>query len=143
MIRKKKLFVLSLSPTPTNFGALCGRSARSDLRPALHASHASRATWRLSTAGHLLYIGCINKGKDKTLRQPRLYSSWRRNFAFDRNSDFLLERKEKIMLNKLVTNSNFDDLHSKPWCQIVSKAYSTSKEYCSVNIRYLTLAATW
>jgi len=34
------------------------------------------------------------------------------------------------MLTKLDTNSNFDDLHGKPWCQFVSKANLTSKEYC-------------
>ena len=43
------------------------------------------------------------------------------------------------MLIKLATNSNFDDLHSNPWCQVVSKAYSTSKEYCRRGHTFLNI----
>jgi len=39
-------------------------------------------------------------------------------------------------LNKLATNCNLDDL---PWCQVVSKAYSTSKEYCSRGHTFLNI----
>jgi hypothetical protein len=41
--------------------------------------------------------------------------------------NFLCERKEPMSLIKLVENSNLDNLYRKLECQVVSKAFSMSK----------------
>jgi hypothetical protein len=48
--------------------------------------------------------------------------------------NFLCERKEPKSLIKLVENTNLDMLYSKPWCHVVSKAFSMSKNTAAVEI---------
>jgi hypothetical protein len=53
------------------------------------------------------------------------------------------ERKEVMSLIKLVENSNLDNLHIKPECHVVSKAFSMSKDTAAVDILLLKFRVTW
>jgi hypothetical protein len=57
--------------------------------------------------------------------------------------NFLLVKEEAISLTRLVENYNSDSLYSRPWCHVVSKAFTMSKNIAAVDILLLKFRVTW
>jgi hypothetical protein len=82
-----------------------------------------------------IYILYKSRGQDRTLRHRCSHSTKTLNLR--------CERKELMSLIKLVECSNFDNIYSKPECNVVSKAFSMSKNTAAVDILLLKLRVTW
>jgi hypothetical protein len=73
--------------------------------------------------------GCISLGVD--ISSPT------------KTPNFRCEIKEPISLMKLVENSKFDNLCSKPECHVVSKAFLMSKNTAALVSLLFKLRVTW
>jgi hypothetical protein len=57
--------------------------------------------------------------------------------------NFLFERNELISFIILADKFKFGNLYYKPGCQVVSKAFSISKNTAAIDILLLKLKVTW
>ena len=57
--------------------------------------------------------------------------------------NFLLERNELISLTMLTEKCNLSNVYRKPGCQVVSKAFSISKNSAAVESLLLKFKVTW
>jgi hypothetical protein len=82
------------------------------------------------------------RGQDGTLWNPSFHYSWRRHFAFHRNTKFSVRKKKANELEKLAEKSNIYNLCSKPLCHVVSNAFSISKNTTAIDMLLWKLRVT-
>jgi hypothetical protein len=90
---------------------------------------------------HIYTVQCGGQGW--TLWCPCLYTPWRRHFTLDQDSEISKRKIELISLIILLENFNLDYLHSKPRCDVVSKAISICKNTAAVDMLLLKFNVTW
>jgi hypothetical protein len=92
--------------------------------------------------GHHLCRDCTIWGIGQKLLEPLLAFLWMQKFHLQLKIWIFFERKELISLIIFVSNFNLCNLYNKLGCQVVSKAFSISKNTAAIDI-FLEFKVTW